>query len=322
MHDTLLFYSKDPDSIRTFNVEYEESSPSYLKRFKGHTQMLDPETKTRKITLEEESKGLPRRDVWELSIITGSKKERLGYPTQKPESLLERVIRASSNEGDVVLDPFCGCGTTIAVAQRLKRRWIGIDVTHLAITLIKHRLADAFGDKAAYQIIGEPVSIPDAQTLAQQDPYQFQWWALGLVGARPIEQKKGADKGIDGRLYFHDEANGGTKQIILSVKAGQTTVSHVRDLRGVIEREKADFGVLISMVEPTQAMRAEAAGAGFYVSAWSGKSYPRLQILTIADLLAGKGIAYPRYGGNVTVKRAPKNRISEEQTLYLPLGEQ
>jgi len=321
MHDVLLFYSKKPESPRTFNVEYEESSPSYLKRFKGHTQMLDPETKTRKITLEEQSKGLPRRDVWEISIIAGSKKERLGYPTQKPESLLERVIKASSNDGDVVLDPFCGCGTTIAVAQRLNRHWIGIDVTHLAITLIKHRLQDAFGDRASFRVIGEPVSIPDAQTLAQQDQYQFQWWALGLVGARPIEQKKGADKGIDGRLYFHDEANGGTKQIILSVKAGQTTVSQVRDLRGVIEREKAELGVLISMMEPTQPMRAEAAGAGFYVSAWSGKSYPRLQILTIAELFAGRGIDYPRYGGNVTFKRAPRNRVSEEQTLYLPLGE-
>ncbi len=322
MHDVLLFYAKTPAGPGTFNVEYEENSPSYTKRFKGRTQMLDPETKTRKIVLEAESRGLPRRDVWELSIIAGSKRERLGYPTQKPETLLERVVATSSNEGDVILDPFCGCGTTIAVAERLRRRWIGIDITHLAITLIKHRLRDAFGDQVGYQVVGEPVSLPDAQALAQQDPYQFQWWALGLVGARPAEQKKGADKGIDGRLYFHDEANGGTKQIILSVKAGHTSVAHVRDLRGVVERENADIGVLISMQELTQPMRAEAASAGFYTSAWSGKQYPRIQVLTIADLLGGRGIDYPRYGGNVTYKRAPRaSKLSEAREAYLPLPE-
>jgi hypothetical protein len=151
----------------------------------------------------------------------------LGYPTQKPEALLERVIAASSNEGDVVLDPFCGCGTAIVVAEKLKRQWIGIDITHLAISLIRHRLRDAFGEASKYQVIGEPVSLPDAEDLAKNDPYQFQWWALGLVGARPVEQKKGADKGIDGRLYFHDEPKA-TKQIIFSVKAGHTSVARVR----------------------------------------------------------------------------------------------
>jgi hypothetical protein len=172
-------------------------------------------------------------------------------------------------------------------------------------------------------VVGEPVSQADAQALAQSDPYQFQWWALGLVGARPAEQKKGADKGIDGRLYFHDEGNGGrTKQIILSVKAGHTTVAHVRDLRGVVERERADIGVLLTMQEPTQPMRSEAAGAGFYTSPWSGNNHPRLQILTIADLLSGTGIDYPRFSGNVTFKKAPKApKISEGHGVYLPLGE-
>ncbi|MFZ0052355.1 MAG: site-specific DNA-methyltransferase, partial [Desulfobaccales bacterium] len=140
MHDIILFYSKSTDKNRVFNVEYEPSSESYQKRFKGKTQMLDPETKTRKITLEEESKGLLLRDVWQIPIVAGFSKERLGYPTQKPEALLERIIMASSNEGDLILDPFCGCGTTITVAEHLKRRWIGIDITHLAITLIKKRL--------------------------------------------------------------------------------------------------------------------------------------------------------------------------------------
>jgi hypothetical protein len=246
----------------------------------------------------------------------------LGYPTQKPEALLERIIKASSNEGDIVMDPFCGCGTTISAAQKLKRRWIGIDITHLAINLIKHRLHNAFGKRVekTYTVLGEPTSLPDAAQLAKEDPYQFQWWALGLVGARPVEGKKGADKGIDGRLYFHDDPKGKTKQIILSVKAGETvTVSHVRDLRGVVDREKAEMGVLLCMAETTKPMRAEAASVGFYNSPW-GKKYPRLQILTIAELLKGKEIDYPPTGANVTFKKAPKSEADEQKALDLPFS--
>lgn len=242
--------------------------------------------------------------------------ERLGYPTQKTEGLLERVIKSSCPEAGIVLDPFCGCGTTIAAAQRLNRQWIGIDITHLAITLIRHRLRDSFGDgiEASYKVIGEPTSLPDAETLAAEDPYQFQWWGLGLVGARPVEQKKGADKGIDGRLYFHDEPGGKTKQIILSVKAGGTSVAHVRDLRGVIEREGAEIGVLLTMQEPTVPMRREAASAGFYESPW-GK-HPRLQILTIQDLLDGKKIDYPPSRQvDRTFKRAPRILKAAEKQL-------
>lgn len=265
--------------------------------------------------------GIPLQDQWDdIPPAVGSKD--LGYPTQKPEALLERIVNASSNEGDLVLDPFCGCGTAIAVAQRLKRRWIGIDITHLAVTLMKHRLRDAFGDQVSYKVIGEPVSVPDAETLAQQDPYQFQWWASGLVGARPVEQKKGADKGIDGRLYFHDEADSKTKQIVISVKAGHTSAPHVRDLRGVVDREKAEIGVLITMQEPTSAMHSEAAGGGFYTSPVWGKSYPRLQIVTIADLLAGKGIDMPPLRQvSATFKKAPKAKGAEAKTMPMPLGE-
>ena len=168
----------------------------------------------------DEQRGRSLGDVWtDIPPINSQAIERLGYPTQKPEALLERIIKASSNEDELVLDPFCGCGTAVAAAERLNRRWIGIDVTHLAITLIKHRLHNAFGKQAIYKVIGEPVSLPDAEVLAQEDAYQFQWWALGLVGARPVEQKKGADQGIDGRLYFHDEHHdiGKTKQILFSV---------------------------------------------------------------------------------------------------------
>jgi len=268
----------------------------------------------------DERKGKPVQNIWTDIRMTKSGGERLGYPTQKPEALLERIIAASSNEKDTVLDPFCGCGTTVVVAQRLKRRWIGIDITHLAITLVKHRLQDAFGKRVAYDVVGEPVSVPDAEALAKQDPYQFQWWALGLVGARPAEQKKGADKGIDGRLYFHDEAKGGkTKQIVLQVKAGHATVAHVRDLRGVVDREEANIGVLITLEEATQAMRTEAATAGFYESPGWGKRYPRVQVLTIAELLAGKGIDYPPSREvNVTFNKAPRLNSEEGEQTTLP----
>ncbi|HUW34366.1 MAG TPA: DNA methyltransferase [Planctomycetota bacterium] len=257
----------------------------------------------------DEIKGIALQCMWDdIPPINSQARERLGYPTQKPEALLERIILASSNEGDMVLDPFCGCGTTIAAAQKLGRRWIGIDITNLAITLIKHRLHNTFGTELDYEVIGEPASVTDAKALAGSDPWQFQWWALGLVGARPVEQKKGSDKGIDGRLYFHDDAKGGkTKQIIFQVKAGHVSPESVRSLRGVVDREKAEIGVLITMQEPTAAMRAEAASAGSYQSPWRQKAYPRLQILTIEDLLAQKGVQLPPLQQvNVTFKKAPK----------------
>jgi site-specific DNA-methyltransferase (adenine-specific) len=268
----------------------------------------------------EDMPGVPVQDVWtDVGLIGGTSPERLGYPTQKPEALLERIIRSSSNEGDTILDPFCGCGTTIAVAQKLKRRWIGIDITNLAISLIRHRLADTFGGRARYEVIGEPVSLPDAASLAAADPYQFQWWALGLVGARPVEGKKGADKGIDGRIYFHEGDTVKTKQIVLSVKAGHVTVSHLRDLRGVLERENAEIGVLLCMVEPTTPMRKECASAGFYTSPWG--RHARLQILTVEDLLTGKTIDRPPAQTSVTFKRAPKAQFDVRETSPMPFGE-
>ena len=257
----------------------------------------------------DELAGSAMPDVWsDIPPISARAAERLGYPTQKPEALPERILKASSNEGDVVLDPFCGCGTAIAVAQRLNRRWIGIDVTHLAVSLIKHRLRDAFGEEVekTYNVVGEPVDLQGARALAAQDAYQFQWWALGLVSARPVEQKKGADKGIDGRLFFHDDAESQqTKQIVLSVKSGGVQVAHLRDLRGVVEREKAAIGVLITLEEPTRNMKAEAAGAGYYQSPWQTK-HPKIQILTIEELFAGKKIDFPPSRDLRTFKKAPK----------------
>jgi DNA modification methylase len=267
--------------------------------------------------------GVPCDDIWiDIPPINSQAQERLGYPTQKPEALLERIIKASSNEGDMVLDPFCGCGTTVQVAQRLNRRWIGIDITHLAIGLIKKRLSDAFGAeiKSTYDVIGEPTDYQGAAALAAEDKYQFQWWALGQVGARPVDQKKGADRGIDGRLYFHEDDSGQSKQIVFSVKAGGVTVSQVRDLRGVIEREKAEIGVFICFEEPTKPMLREAAEAGRYRSASIDRTaYPRLQILTIQQILDGKQPEYPLHRRDATFKKAPRSRPAAAENLSLPL---
>ena len=259
----------------------------------------------------DEAEGVSIQDViTDILPISSQAAERMGYPTQKPVALLERIINASSNPGDVVLDPFCGCGTAVAAAQKLGRQWIGIDITHLAIGLIKRRMEDAFGDSLKYEVIGEPTTIDDAKTLAEQDKYQFQWWALGLVGARPADQKKGADHGIDGRLYFHDDNSGKTKQVVLSVKGGQhVNVSHIRDLKGVLEREKAEIGVYICLEEATKPMRAEAAEAGFYHSDTWNRDYPKVQILTIAELLDGKQIDMPPIQQvSQTFKRAKREK--------------
>ncbi len=257
--------------------------------------------------------------ITDVQPIGAQAAERLGYPTQKPVELLERIINASSNPGDIILDPFCGCGTTIAAAQTLGRSWIGIDITFLAITLMKARLRDSFGDNAKFKVIGEPVSVPDAERLAESEPYQFQCWALGLVGARPAELKKGADKGIDGRIKFMADMQGNFESVILSVKAGKTGSAHVRDLIGVLDREKAVIGVLISMQEPTAPMKMEAVTAGFYESKW-GKKFPKVQLLTIADLLSGKQIEMPPIRQvNTTFKKAPKveEKGKEQKKLFI-----
>lgn len=258
-----------------------------------------------------EMPGVPLQDLWtDITPLGSGTAERLGYPTQKPELLLERIILSATNLGDVILDAFCGCGTTIGAAEKLGRRWVGIDITHLAINLIKHRLVHAHGADIAkrFVVIGEPVSLPDAKDLATQDRFQFQCWALGLIGARPTEPKKGADGGVDGRLFFHDESDGGpTRTAMFSVKSGKLKATDVRDLRAVIDREKATLGALISINEPTKAMRAEAASCGFYTSNYDQQKYPRLQLLTIDDLLEGRArFEYPAARQiNVTFKRAP-----------------
>jgi site-specific DNA-methyltransferase (adenine-specific) len=261
----------------------------------------------------DEMPGTPVTSVWtDIPPINSQAQERLGYPTQKPLALLERIISASSNEGDVVLDPFCGCGTAVHAGQKLNRRWIGIDITHLAIGLIERRLKDAFSG-IQFEVHGTPKDFAGAEDLAKRDKFQFQWWAVTLINAMPYGgKKKGADSGIDGYYYCKPDGKK-TEAGIVSVKGGETLHRDmVSDLRGVMEREKSPFAVLIALRNPTGPMVKEAASAGFFNTAF-GK-FSRLQIVTVADLLDGKLPKLPpqeRGGGYKQAEReiAPQAKL-------------
>ncbi len=351
--DSILVYSKGESA--TFNRQYISSEAlvhTQLKEFRYSDQdgrifkivtlgdySQDSIEKMRKRNLiytSSSGKEYKKYYLDEFRLVIGSlwndipnlshgrNPERLGYPTQKPEALLERIIKASSNEGDLVLDPFCGCGTTIAVAESLKRRWIGIDITHLAITLMKHRLEDTFhSDLSPYEIIGDPKDLESARALAKESEhegrYQFEWWALGLVDARPAQDKrKGADRGVDGYINFFDDNSGKAKTVIVQVKSGGVHATYVQALRGAVEREKAPIGILITLEEPTRPMLQEAAAGGFYEPEhFPGHQYPRLQILTIKELLEGKEAQYPHMAPPATFKRAQRRRESLEDQQRL-----
>jgi adenine specific DNA methylase Mod len=263
-----------------------------------------------------DSKGKTITNVW-TDIEQASTRESLGYPTQKPVALLERIIKSSSNEGDLVLDPFCGCGTTIHAAQKLNRGWIGIDITHLAISLIEKRMKDAFPG-IIIEIHGTPKDIESARDLAKRDKYQFQWWACSLVNAQPFAgKKKGADTGIDGIIYFQEELKD-VKKILVSVKGGEHVgVAMIRDFIHVVDREEAAIGLFVTLEEPTGPMSVEATSAGYYKSSL-GTSFPKIQILTIDNLLnCSQRPLYPDItSGGLTFKKAKQededNTIQEE----------
>lgn len=314
-HDVLLYYVKDVHADFTFNKDlaYKPHAEGYERRGGGGNP-----------------KGVAIDDVWDepelySPWIKSFSTEKLGYMTQKPRALLERIIEVCTNEGDVVLDPFCGCGTTIEAAQVLNRKWIGIDITHLAITLIKKRLGKVKEESAAkkYVVIGEPVDLAGARKLAEENKYQFQWWALGLVGARPEEEKKGADRGIDGVRTFFEGKERRPERIIVSVKGGSTGSAHVRDLVGTIKREKAAIGLFITLRSPTREMTKEAASAGYYESSYSGTRHPRLQILTIEKLLEGNQPNLPPLAAadwsDATFKKAPKAKSKHKGNSELEL---
>jgi DNA modification methylase len=240
--------------------------------------------------------------------------EKMPYPTQKPLALLERIINASSNPGDVVLDPFCGCGTAVHAAQKLGRNWIGIDITPLAISLIEKRLKEAF-PALQFEVEGIPKDLDGAQNLALRDKYHFQWWACALVGAQPYQgKKKGADTGIDGLIYFSDD-KGPAKKIIVSVKGGENvTRTMLADLKNTVEREQAAIGLFVTLAPPTKPMKVEAVSAGHYQSPHSG-AFDKIQILTIEGLLNGTEV--PRYPdlsrGSTGSKKAKVEEAQGEQ---------
>lgn len=272
------------------------------------------------------SKGRPIGSIWTdiESVSTGNSKEYRGFQTQKPEKLLERIIKFGCPPQGVVLDPFCGCGTAIIAAETLQLNWIGIDIGYGSIREIKDRLRETFGSNVQYELIGEPISLPDAIELAKQDKHQFQWWALDLVGARPIEKKglnkkkgTGPDGGEDGVLYFQDELGGRVKKIIFSVKGGEEIgVGDIRDLIGTVDTKKADLGVFISIKRRNENeklfknLSKVASMAGFYTSP-DGIKLQRIQVITVEELLDGKRIGYQ--GTNVTFERKrPSSTVARQ----------
>jgi site-specific DNA-methyltransferase (adenine-specific) len=309
-HDTILRYVKGDSWIfneTELRIPYkcEFTSARTLDTLsKGCGGGVDEEEMRKKHEL-----GKIPEDWWtEMSNVSGWRKELLGYPTQKPEALLERIIKASSNEGDVVLDPFCGCGTTVSVANRLKRNWIGIDITHLAINLIKHRL----GPDAKYEVVGEPKDYEGAVQLAKEDEYQFQLWALGLDKARPGGGiKKGKDRGIDGKRFFWNELKQKDDLIVYSVKSGHVGAKDVRDLKGTVENNQAAIGVLISLEHMTKDMKEEAAKSGLYKpNEFAENSYPKIQLYTVEELMSGKkSVQWPHYLKDKTLPEVQKKEI-------------
>ncbi len=316
-HDTILWYSKsgeswmfNPDGVR---IPYAQST---LDRGKYSVA-------TSKVTKGISKRVLPSggkcpEDWWQIPMIQGNAKERLGYETQKPVALLERIIVASSNEGDAVLDPFCGCGTALVAAQKLNRKWIGIDVTHLAIAVMKSRLEESFHG-IQVDVIGEPEDVMGAKALARQDRYQFQWWALSRIKAKPFpeERRKGADKGIDGVIDFVERDDATSKQAmkraVVSVKSGHVHVKDIRELKDIASRHA--MGVFITLQPPTKEMCTEAVSAGSYHSPLWDRDYTKIQIMTIEELLQGKAIDMPP--ATSPYAKAPKVSKKEGEQIAL-----
>ncbi len=286
-----------------------------MRQLDSEGRLYFPKNKNGRIRLKrylDEMPGVPLGNVWDdINPVPSQSRERLDYQTQKPEALLERIIASSSNEGDVVLDPFCGCGTAVVAAHKLNRQWLGIDITHLAVALMKNRLAAAFGLAAGrdYDVAGEPEDVGGARALWEQDPYQFQYWAVSLLQAQPQEKpKRGPDRGIDGMLHFLDGPRRSAHRAVVQVKGGRVSAPQVRDLRGVVAREGAAMGLFISLEPATRDMRQEAVSAGFYHSDLWGRDFPKIQLRTVGEMLSGEGFDLPPglgYPAPQRARRAP-----------------
>lgn len=258
----------------------------------------------------DEMEGAIVTDIWDdIEHLHGSHAETLGYPTQKPLALLERIINASSQEGDTVLDPFCGCGTTIAAAEKLHRNWIGIDVTYLAVALIKKRILEHFPD-CKFAVEGEPRSTEDAKALFNNSPFQFESWAVSFIGGQPYKSHGGGDTGIDGFLYFQDHKKKYHK-VIVEVKGGKYAPRDIRALVAVLKRENAPLGVLIALQPPTAGMKREATTLGKWTLPGHDKEYPVLQVVTVDDLFNGKMPNLPDTAG--TLRRAQQIMRAKDQ---------
>ena len=237
--------------------------------------------------------GVALQDVWsDIDPINAKARERLGYPTQKPMALLERIILASSNEGDVVLDPFCGCGTTVDAAQKLHRRWIGIDITYLSVDLMQKRLIDTYkqvpGFRDSFDVHGIPRDVAGAQAMFDANPFEFERWAVSLVDGQSNEKQVG-DKGVDGVVRFPVDKNMNLGRVIVSVKGGkQLNPAMVRDLIGTVEAQRAEMGVLITMHPPTPGMTKAAKGSGTFTDPITNRTYPKVQIITVPEMFKGK----------------------------------
>jgi site-specific DNA-methyltransferase (adenine-specific) len=307
-HDDIFFYSKS----KNYKFNVDNVREPYNSDEKGKYKV----SRSGKLYLRQHELGRIPFDWWQISTLNNFTKERLGYPTQKPEALLERIIKASSNEGDTVLDAFCGCGTTVSVAQRLNRRWVGIDITYQAIALIEKRLQDTFGIEALknLKLKGIPKDLESARKLANnpndRTRKEFEKWAiLSYTGNRAtINEKKGADGGIDGRTLIFDFENK-KKEILFSVKSGHVGLSQIRDFIHVVEREKASMGVFLTLEPPTEPMKREALSAGMF------ESDPKIRIVTAEEIIKGahlnaKGII-PVYKSSE--RQGTENNVGNEQ---------
>ena len=311
------WFGKWPAPTRTWAVRRETMEQYERDGLLRYTRTGTPTL----VKYADEMPGVPLQNIWgDIPPVNPQARERLGYPTQKPEALLERIVRASSNEGDVVLDPFCGCGTAVVAAHKLGRQWLGIDITHLAVALMKNRLKTAFDLDAGqdYEVIGEPQDEGSARALWEQDPYQFQFWAVSLLEAQPqSEQRRGADRGVDGMLYFIDGQRRTPQKTVIQVKGGRVSSPQVRDLVGVVEREKAAIGLFISLEPPTRDMRQEAAAAGFYHSDLWARDFPKIQLRTVGEMLSGQGFELPPRPGDYQ----PAQRVRRPQGRQATLEE-
>lgn len=319
--EALLYewHGKWPAPSRTWGVRREVMEEYERKGLIRYTRTGTPTL----LCYADKMPGVPLQDIWtDIPPINPQAKERLGYPTQKPLALLQRIIQASSNEGDLVLDPFCGCGTTVDAAQHLGRSWIGIDITHIAISLIRRRLQDRYGEDVQFQVIGEPKDEGSARALAEQDRYQFQSWALDQIDARPAQEKKGADQGVDGVIFFCDDGEN-IRRAIIQVKSGHVGVGQIYSLLGTLnqqndDKERAPIGLFLTLEQPTKPMIKEAASAGFYPHPLiPDKRFPRIQILTVRDLFEGKRPDLPHSAALTYTKAgaAPKMKTQEKLKL-------